>query len=164
LSSSVESQPESAGEGKMVAGPILALDLGLKRVGVAVSDPLLIAITSIDAIRHTNWKQLLLDVTALVLRFDAQTLVIGFPLRLDGTEGSASDKARNIAAKFARSLQIPVYLQDERMTSVEAELALTEAGHRRRDVRHRVDSEAAAIILKDFISSRQQRILVSPSD
>jgi putative Holliday junction resolvase len=73
-----------------IRAPILALDLGSKRVGVAVSDSLSISINRLDAIQRTNWKQLLRDVEKLALRFDAQTLVIGLPLKLNGSLGDAA--------------------------------------------------------------------------
>src|SRR5262249_30987147 len=118
----------------VIRGPILALDLGQKRIGVAISDELLISITRLDALGRTNWKRLLSDVAALAQRFDAQTLVIGLPLKLNGYSGSAALEVRRIAEKFARSLHIPVFLQDERLTSREAEEHLRAEGYRERDV------------------------------
>ncbi|HKP45218.1 MAG TPA: Holliday junction resolvase RuvX [Pyrinomonadaceae bacterium] len=145
-----------------VAGPILSLDLGEKRVGAAVSDAHSISITPLDPIKRTNWKQLLQDVSSLVRRFDAQTLVIGLPLRLDGTTGDVAIKASALAKNFALSLGIPVYLQDERLTSAEAEENLRYQGVKQEQISSRVDSEAAALILRDFLATGQKRILVEP--
>lgn len=145
-----------------IRAPILALDLGSKRVGVAVSDSLSISINRLDAIQRTNWKQLLRDVEKLARRFDAQTLVIGLPLKLNGSLGDAALATRQTAQKFARSLRLPVYLQDERLSSAEAESNLRAAGVRAEDIGKRVDSEAAALILRDFLASDQERLLVSP--
>jgi putative Holliday junction resolvase len=147
---------------KPIRAPILALDLGSKRVGVAVSDALSISINRLDVIQRTNWKQLLRDVENLVRRFDAQTLVIGLPLKLNGSAGATALAARHTALKFARSLKLPVYLQDERLSSVEAEGSLRAAGVRAEEIESRVDSEAAALILRDFLASDQPRLLVSP--
>jgi putative holliday junction resolvase len=141
-------------------GPILALDLGQKRIGVAASDSLLISITKLPPLMRTNWKQLLRDVTELVRRLDARTLVIGLPLSLDGARGSAALEAEYSAGKFARSLKIPVYLQDERLSSVAAEEQLRAAGKSPLEMRDLVDCQAAAIILMDFISGGQPRVLV----
>jgi len=159
------SKLDETADANPIPGPILSLDLGAKRVGTAVSDPSLIAITALSPLRRSNWKQLLRDVGDLIQRFDAKTLVIGFPLRLDGSEGSAATETRQIAQKFARSLELPIYLQDERLTSREAEERLRAGGYRSEELAARVDSESAAIILRDFITSRQQteRIL-RPSD
>jgi len=141
-------------------GPIVALDLGQKRVGVAASDSLLISITKLGPLTRTNWKQLLSDVGELVRRLDARTLVIGLPLRLDGARGSAALEAEDAAGKFARSLKIPVYLQDERLSSVQAEEQLRAAGKSISEIRDLVDCQAAAIILRDFIAGGQPRVLV----
>jgi len=147
---------------KEPAGPVLALDLGRKHVGVAISDALLISITKLDPLRRSNWKRLLRDVLDLAERLDAKTLVIGFPLSLNGAKGTAALHAQRAAENFARSLKLPVYLQDERLTSVEAEEQLRTAGSRTREIRALVDGQAAAIILRDFIAGGQQRILISP--
>ncbi|MDQ1636933.1 MAG: putative pre6S rRNA nuclease [Pyrinomonadaceae bacterium] len=145
-----------------IRAPVLALDLGSKRVGVAVSDSLSISINRLDAIQRTNWKQLLHDVEQLALRFDAKTLVIGLPLKLNGSSGDAALATRETASKFARSLKLPVYLQDERLSSAEAEGNLRAAGVRAEDIGKQIDSEAAALILRDFLASDQERLLVSP--
>jgi putative Holliday junction resolvase len=147
-----------------IRAPILALDLGEKRVGIAVSDALSISITRLEALRRTNWKQMLQDVRDLAQRFDAQTVVIGLPLRLNGSAGGSALEARRMARKFAQSLAVPVYLQDERLSSVEAEEKLRAEGHRRKIVSALVDSEAAAVILRDFLAGGQERILVSPTE
>ena len=144
--------------------PIVALDLGEKRVGVAVSDALSIVITRLEALPRTNWKQMLRDVDDLVRRFDAQTVVIGLPLRLNGSSGDAALGVRTLAQKFARSLNVPVYLHDERLSSVEAEQRLRADGHKADRVSRLVDSEAAAVILRDFIVSDQERVLVLPPE
>lgn len=143
-----------------IIGPVFALDLGSKRVGAAISDPTLIAVTRLSVIPRSNWKQLLHDVRELIQRFDAKTLVIGFPLSLDGSEGSAATAARKTALKFALSLSVPVYLQDERLSSQDAEDRLRAEGFRGRAITDRVDSESAAIILRDFLGSGQQRTLI----
>lgn len=143
-----------------LVGPILALDLGQKRVGVAASDSMLISITKLPPLTRSNWKQLLSDVGELVRRLDARTLVIGLPLSLDGAKGPAALEAEYTAGKFAQSLKIPVYLQDERLSSVEAEEQLRAAGKTALETRDLIDCQAAAIILMDFITGGQPRVLV----
>jgi putative Holliday junction resolvase len=140
------------GHAKKPQGRLLALDLGEKRVGVAVSDELLITVRPLPYLSRTNWKQLLVAVADLLQSFDAKALVIGLPLNLDGTEGRAAAEARRQAGNFELSLKVPVYLQDERLTSREAEEALRASGRTGSDLRRQVDSEAAAIILRDFIA------------
>jgi len=144
-----------------ISPPVVALDLGEKRVGVAISDTLLISISRLSALPRSNWKQLLRDVKDLIRHYDAQTVVIGLPLRLDGSDGDAALEVRRVAQNFARSLEIPVYLQDERLTSVAAEQNLRLQGFNRKDVSAQVDSEAAALILGDFLGSDQTRMRVT---
>jgi putative holliday junction resolvase len=144
------------------AGPILALDLGDKLVGAAVSDNRLVTIKRLSPLKRSNWKRLLQDVVTLIQRYDAQTVVIGLPLRLDGTFGDAAEKVRQVARNLARSIALPVYLQDERLTSFEATANLKAEGCKPEDIPALLDGEAAAIILRDFIQTDQDRILVTP--
>lgn len=157
------SKPNPKIEAREIQGPILALDVGSKRVGVAVSDPSLIAIRTLETLPRSNWKQLLRAVVDLIRRLDAKSLVIGFPLNMDGSEGPAAQQMRQVAQKFGRSLSLPIYLQDERLTSVDAEERLREMGCPPKERAARIDSESAATILRDFIDSKQQ-LLPGPRD
>lgn len=145
------------------AGPVLALDLGQKLVGAAISDERLITTKRLPPLKRSNWKKLLQDVRHLVERFDAQTIVVGLPLRLDGTDGDAAKDVRRVAANLAKSVEQPVYLQDERLTSLEATANLKAEGVRPDDIPALVDGEAAALILRDFLQSDQSRVRV-PSE
>ena len=146
-----------------IIGPILALDLGQKLVGAAISDERLVTTRRLPPIKRSNWKKLLQDIRLLVERFDAQTIVVGLPLRLDGTYGDAAQEVLRVATNLARSIELPVYLQDERLTSFEATGNLRTEGMKARDIAALVDSEAAALILRDFFDPEQQRVLVRPS-
>src|SRR3989440_6516999 len=138
-------------------GRLLAIDLGAARIGVAVCDDLRISIRPLSMIERRSWKDLLRRVFALIETYDAKGLVIGLPLTLEGEEGQASKEAREIADKFRRSLNVPVYLQDERLTTFAAESAMKSDGRRELEIERQVDSEAAAIILRDFITSNADR-------
>jgi len=151
---------ERANQKNTIRAPVVAIDLGQKRVGIAVSDALSISITRLDALPRTNWKQLLRDVDNLIQRFDAQTVVIGLPLMLNGSSGDSALEVRRVAQKFAQSLTVPVYLQDERLSSVEAEQNLRGEGYKQDRISALVDSEAAAVILRDFLADDQERIVV----
>lgn len=150
-SKTIESGPEREAE---ASGPgrVLALDLGQKRVGVAVSDELRITVRPLPVLRRTSWKQLIQAVSALVRDFDAQSLVIGLPLSLDGTENTAAKEVRRQARNLELSLGLPVFLQDERLTSKQAESELLAAGCTYEEMLDRVDSEAAVLILKDYLA------------
>ena len=137
-------------------GRLLAIDLGAKRVGVAVSDELRITANPLPLIERRSWKDLLRQVVAIVETYDARGLVIGLPLNIDGSEGSAAADAHRIAENFRRSLRVPVYLQDERLTSLTAQTTLKSAGANDNETRKRIDSESAAIILRDFIAAHPE--------
>lgn len=145
-------------------GPILALDIGEKLVGAAISDERLVTTKRLPPLRRSNWKKLLQDVRNLVEGFDAQTIVVGLPLRMDGTEGDAAQRVRQLAFNLARSVAQPVYLQDERLTSFAATENLKAEGVRPEDIPALVDGEAAATILRDFLVTTQERIRIDPSD
>ena len=91
-------------------------------------------------------------VARLVRDFDARGLVLGLPLRLDGTDGDAALETRRLARNFHLTLGLPVHLQDERLTSRAAVETLRDAQRSDAEIAADVDSEAAAIILRDFIS------------
>ena len=133
-------------------GRLIAIDLGAKRVGVAVSDELQITVTPLERIERRSWKDLLQRVASVIEAYDARGLVIGLPLALDGSESNAAQEARRLAENFRRSLNVPVYLQDERLTSFEAGREMRAAGAKNEEIADRIDSEAAAIILRDFMA------------
>jgi putative holliday junction resolvase len=148
---------------KDAIGPILALDLGQKLVGAAISDERSVTIKRLPPLERSNWKKLLQDVRDLIKRFDAQTVVVGLPLRLDGTEGDAAQEVQRVALNLARSIDLPVYLQDERLTSFEAMENLKAEGFKPEEIPALIDGEAAAMILRDFLDMNQNRVLVSSS-
>jgi putative Holliday junction resolvase len=135
-----------------VSGRVLALDMGAKRVGVAISDEMRLTVRTLKALRGTNWKQLVKALSGLCVEFDVRRVVLGLPLRLDGGEGDAAKGVREVARKLELSLHLPVSLQDERLTSKAAEAALRREGLGEREVLANADSEAAAIILRDYLA------------
>lgn len=133
-------------------GRLLALDLGARRVGVAVCDELRLSVRPLATLTRSNWKRLLSDIKQLRERFDARGVVIGLPLSLDGTEGAAAQAARRLARNLELSLSVPVFLQDERLTTRAAEADLRAEGLTERELQARLDSAAAALILRDFLA------------
>jgi len=135
------------------SGRLLAIDLGTKRVGLAITDELQISVTPLERLERRSWKELLRRVTAMVESYDARALIIGLPLNMDGTNGAAAADAGRIAENFRKSLSVPVFLQDERLTSVAAESKMRECEVAPKEIDRRVDSESAAIILRDFLAA-----------
>src|SRR5438445_13592400 len=99
---------ERANEKNPIRAPVVAIDLGEKRVGIAVSDALSISITRLDALACINWKQLLRHVATLIEWFDAQTVVIGLRLMLNGSLGASALKVRLVARNFETSMRVRV--------------------------------------------------------
>ena len=110
------------------AGRIIAIDPGTKRCGVAVCDERRVTTRPLQVIHRTSWKKLLSNVKDLISEYDAKALVLGLPLESDGSESEMSQEARRMARNFALSLEVPVVLQDERVTSYEAKSRLWERG------------------------------------
>ncbi len=135
---------------------MLALDLGMKHIGVAVSDDLQFTVRPVAVIERKAWKKVFKQIVVYLAEFDAVGLVLGLPLNTDGSESEMSLEARRLARNFALSINIPVLLQDERLTSYEAKGYLTKLGLSEKEIWDRVDSEAAAIILSDFLARRNE--------
>lgn len=133
-------------------GRIIAIDPGTKRVGVAVSDPDQMIATPVRTLQRTSWKKLLSDIKETVSEFDAVAVVVGLPLGFEGDEIPMTTEATDIARKLSLSLEIPVFLQDERVSSYEARGRLWQRPKSAADVRSEVDSEAASVILSDFLA------------
>jgi len=134
------------------AGRIIALDIGTKRLGAAVSDELQITVRPVKTLQRIGWKKLLLQIKVILAEFDAAALVLGLPYNFDGTESGMSQEARRLARNFSLSLKTPVFLQDERATSYAARGELWKRGFSGKEMRDKVDGEAAAYILSDFLS------------
>ena len=136
-------------------GRLVAIDPGTKRVGVAVCDEMRVIARPLPVLPRTSWKKLLEKIKNVLAEYDATALIVGLPYNFDGSESEMSVEARDMARKFALSLSIPVYLQDERATTYEARGRLWDSGIEGEDIRGLVDSEAATVILTDFLSRIQ---------
>ncbi len=136
-------------------GRIIALDVGTKRLGVAVCDEMQITVRRLPVIIRKSWKELLKIVAALIEEFDAIALVLGLPYNFDGSENEMTADVRRLHRNFSLSLKIPIFMQDERLTSRTASDRLYEQGYDPMEIRKRIDSEAATIILSEFIELKE---------
>jgi len=134
---------------------VLGLDLGSRRIGLALSDP---DARIASPAGHLDRKGTTRDVRALcdfVREHEVGRIVVGLPLHLDGRAGEGARSAREFAARLERESGVPVELQDERWTTIEAERAMSEAGPRspkkRRRQKGAVDAVAAALILRTYL-------------
>jgi putative Holliday junction resolvase len=137
---------------------VLALDLGSKRIGVAVSDPTELIASPDRVIPRTGSKAAdRRAIAAAVEEWGAELVVVGLPLSLSGADGPAARATREETAELAAALPVPVVLHDERLTTVTASRSLQEAkmtGDARRRV---VDKVAAAVLLQAFLDERAAR-------
>lgn len=149
---------------------IVALDLGTRRIGVAISDATRTLARPVGVLPSAALDEravrLVADEIARLGREEdgVSALVIGLPRRLDGSPTTLTSQVEAFAEQVRAATGMPVVLQDERLTSVEAEsrLALREKDWRVR--KQRLDAAAAAVLLQDYLDHRPQPLVVSPDD
>ena len=132
------------------AGRILGLDLGDVRIGVAISDPGRRVAVPMGTV-HTGAPADLKAIAKLVGDHEVTLVVVGHPLKMSGAPGTRARHAEEFVAALRQVLQVPVVLQDERLSTVEADRALREAGAGGRDRRRAVDRSAATVILQSYL-------------
>jgi putative Holliday junction resolvase len=131
-------------------GRALGLDLGDVRIGVAISDPERRVAVPFGTV-HTGAPADLKSIAELVREHDVELVVVGHPLLLSGERGARARHAEDFAAALRQVLEVPVVLHDERLSTVEADRFLREAGAPGPDRRRAVDRSAAAVILQSYL-------------
>jgi putative Holliday junction resolvase len=134
-----------------VDGPLLGLDLGARRIGLAISDADAAIAFPIGAMPSRGRAQDVAALQALIEERGVKAVVVGLPLHLDGQSGPAAESARRFAAALGEATGLPVELVDERWTSAEAERTLRDAPRRRRREKSNVDALAATLILRSYL-------------
>jgi putative Holliday junction resolvase len=134
---------------------LLALDVGDVRIGVALSDETGTLASGLVTLRARGPRQDAQQVAALVREHAVGELVVGLPLRLDGSSGTQAEKVMGFVERLRRVLRVPVVTRDERLTSVEAAERLAEAGVRGRARKARLDQAAACLILQELLDERK---------
>lgn len=132
---------------------VLAIDFGTKRIGTAVSDALGISVRPVETIKRSSNERDIARLKALVEELEAEAVVVGLPLRMDGGEGDAARDVKRFASSLQAQLDVKVFTHDERLTSYEAEQIMTERGLSRSERRAQSDTLAAMIILRDYLST-----------
>jgi putative Holliday junction resolvase len=135
---------------------ILALDVGSKRIGVAVSDPLGITAQGLDTIQRQNKRRDLETLGRLLTQYEVREIVVGLPLRLSGAEGTQSEKMRRFASDLESHFGVVVHLWDERWTSTEANRLLRETELSIEKRGKAVDRMAAVLILQSWMEAHPQ--------
>jgi putative Holliday junction resolvase len=137
-------------------GRALGLDPGDARIGVAISDPERRLAVPLGTV-HTGAPGDVKAIASMVTEHDVVVVVVGHPLTLAGDVGTRARHAEELAGALRGFLQIPVELQDERLSTVEAERSLREAGVKGRDRRAVVDQTAATVILQAWLDAHAPR-------
>jgi putative Holliday junction resolvase len=138
-----------------VLGPVLGLDLGDARIGVAISDPDRRLAVPVGTVHVGQPPGELWAVATLVRERGATRIVLGLPLSMRGEPGRRAAHAESFAEALRTVVDVPIELHDERLSTVEAERALTAAGTRGRDRRRVVDASAAAVILQAWLDGQR---------
>lgn len=135
---------------------MLGVDLGSRRIGVAASDRSGTIATPLTVVqRGASQKTDHEELARIVREEEAEAIVVGLPLNMDGSEGAAAESARREVERMATVVGVPVYLHDERRTTVEADRVLMEQKMKAQARRRVVDKVAAAVILQSWLDSRR---------
>jgi putative Holliday junction resolvase len=134
---------------------VLALDVGDVRIGVALSDETETLASGLVTLRSAGPRKDAQAIAALVREHAVGEVVVGLPLRLDGTVGPRGELTLDFVRRLRRVLKVPVVTRDERLTSVAAGERLAEAGVKRRDRKALLDQAAAALILQEHLDERR---------
>jgi putative Holliday junction resolvase len=140
-----------------IKGRILALDLGGKRVGVAVSDPTRTIATSLTVFERASRKEDFAAVRQLIAEQDANLLVMGLPVPLGGEEGEKAAWVRDYTAELQEAIAIPIEFWDEALTTVQAYESMRQRGTRAKQAKEWVDAVAAAFILQSYLDAHSGR-------
>jgi putative Holliday junction resolvase len=138
-------------------GRALGVDLGTRRVGIALSDPGRIISSPLETLTVESESMLVDRLLRLCREKDVTTIVIGLPLSADGSEGPGCARARRIARKMGEA-GIPAELVDESWTSRDAEQVVREMGKTRRTAKEKVDAVAASLILRDYLEGASRSL------
>ena len=136
---------------------LFGLDLGTKTIGMAICDGALSVVTPYHTIRRTKFTLDVAEIARMAACEKVGGLVVGLPLNMDGSEGPRAQSARAFVRNLAGRLDLPVVLQDERLSTVAAEEAMIAAGVRRDRRAANIDAAAAAVILQSALDDLARR-------
>jgi len=136
------------------ADRVLGLDVGSRRIGLAVSDPLGITAQGLETLQRKNKRQDFARLERVICEYQVKEIVVGLPLRMSGAEGTQSEKMRTFAEDLQKRFRLPVHLWDERLTSAEANRLLRETELSIEKRGKAVDRMAAVLILQAWMESR----------
>lgn len=135
----------------------MAVDLGTKRIGIAVSDPDGMFASPLTVITRKGGAQDLRAVVALAKDYEVETLVVGLPVNLRGEQSVAAENAGREIAQLRKLAEVPVETYDERLTSAAANKSMQQGGLGREERKDRVDKVAAAMLLQSYLDKIRLR-------
>ena len=136
---------------------MLGLDVGSRRIGIAVSDLLGITAQGLETLQRKNKRHDFEYLARVIREYEVTEIVVGLPLRMSGAEGTQSEKMRAFAADLQKRFGLPIHLFDERLTSAEANRFLRETEMSIEKRGKAVDRMAAVLILQAWMQSRKLR-------
>lgn len=131
------------------------MDLGVKRVGLALSDPLGFTAQGLETLLVKSKKETLLGLTEVCKKHAVGEIVIGLPVNMNGTFGPKAEEARALIPLLEKSTGLPVHTWDERLTSRQAGRLMVEEGLSRKKQRNNSDRIAATLILQSYLESKR---------
>ncbi len=146
--------PPHGGTADGVQGRIVAFDLGDRRIGVALSDPLGLTAQPLTTLERTSWKRDLERIRDMVRQHEVVGVVVGMPIGMDGSRAGRVPVTEDFMERVRRATGLPVVPWDERLTTVQAERALIEGNVSRAGRRKVIDRVAAAILLQSYLDAR----------
>ena len=138
-------------------GRVMALDVGGRRIGVALSDTTRVLASPLTTLRAEPRDRVLSEIAALVQRHEVVEVVVGLPLTLSGEIGPQAHLIQLFVERLKGVLTAPIHLFDERLTTVAAERMMLDLGMKPEQRKARIDEVAASIILQDFLDSARNR-------
>ena len=136
-------------------GRVLALDLGKRRIGLALSDELGITAQGLQTLERSNIREDLARLAQLAVEKNVAMILVGNPLHMSGREGRQTEFARDFGARLHAATGLPVEYRDERLTTVEAQRVLRQSGISIEKRAKAVDRLAAVILLESYLDSRR---------
>lgn len=130
---------------------LMGLDIGGKRIGVALSNPEKTLARSLRVVRRRSQEADMVMIASLAQEHEVEKIIVGHPLRLDGRAGEQAVRVESYAAELRTALGVPVVLWDESYSTQRAREAMIEAGRGRKERKQRLDAVAAAVILQDYM-------------
>lgn len=137
----------------------MGLDVGSRRIGMAISDPLGITAQGLETLQRRNKKLDFKRLAEIIKQYSVVEIVVGYPLRMSGAEGIQAEKMQGFAEELRKRFKLPVHLWDERLTSAEANRVLRESEMSIRRRGEAVDRMAAMLILQSWMEARDYRTL-----